>query len=110
MYYSKFDFPVFTVMDQVRVYDSRYGYNLPGLYFVQSENYFPLRGNGWYSQAMVTYCMSENIISENDIKYSLYAAPEIAASKDYFNDLIDYFYGFNDGQEKLAVNTMIGAL
>lgn len=110
MYYSKFDYPVFTVMDQVRKYDSQYGYNKPGLYFVVSDNYFPLRGNGWYSQAMISYCISINVIAEKDIKFVVYAAPEIAASKDYFNDLIDYFYGFDDDYKKLAVNTMIGGL
>jgi len=97
-------------MDQVRIYNSRDGYNCPGLFFVESLNYFPLRGNGWYSQAMITYCISTKIINKDDIKYVVYAAPEIAASKDYFNNLIDYFYGFDDDYKKLAVNTMIGGL
>ena len=110
MYYSKFEYPVFIVMDQVRVYKTKYGYNTPGLYFVKSSNYFPLRGNGWYSQAMITYCISINVITEEDIKYVVYSAPEIAAPKDYFNDLFDFFYNFNDGYEKLAGNTLIGGL
>jgi hypothetical protein len=110
MYYSKFDYPVFTVKDQVRIYDPQNGYNKPGLFFIKSDNYFPLRGNGWYSQAMVNYCVSENIILETDIRYALYSAPEIAATKDYFNNIIDYFYGFDDEYKKLAVNTLIGGL
>ena len=38
-----------------------------GLYYVETEKYFPLRGNGWYSQAMVNYCIVNHIISKDDI-------------------------------------------
>ena len=59
---------------------------------------------------MIEYCISENISSESDIQYVLYSAPEIAAPRDYFRNLTDYFYGFDDNYQKLAVNTMIGGL
>ena len=35
--------------------------------------YFPLRGNGWYSQPMIKYCLSNKIIQGSDIKYVIYA-------------------------------------
>ena len=49
MYYNKFDFPLFTVMDEAVEYDSQIGYKYPGLYYVETDCYFPIRGNGWYS-------------------------------------------------------------
>ena len=43
----------------------------PGLYYVETEEYFPLRGNGWYSQAMIKYCI-KNRINEKMILKVLY--------------------------------------
>ena len=55
------------------------------------------------SPCSIAYCISENIITESDIKIVLRPAPEVAAPRDYFNNFIDDY-------QKLAVNTMIGGL
>ena len=50
LYYGKFDYCVFTVFDKV---DEFKGTIIrPGLYYVESDNYMPLRGNGWYYHNM----------------------------------------------------------
>ena len=75
--------------------------------------YFPLRGNGWYSQPMIKYCLSQKIIKDSDIKYVIYAGCEI--KHNHFNELIDHYYKslgkYNNDNlkfDKFAVNTMIG--
>ena len=46
LYYGVDDYCVFTVFDKVNPYEKR-NYILPGLYYVESKNYMPLRGNGF---------------------------------------------------------------
>ena len=66
LYYEKYDYPVFTVMDRPIKYKNQ---TEPGLYYVESKSYFPLRGNGWYYYPMIDYCLSNNIIKKSDIKF-----------------------------------------
>jgi hypothetical protein len=40
------------------------GQRLSGLYYVETESYFPLRGNGWYYLAMIEYALELQLISE----------------------------------------------
>ena len=40
----------------------------PGLYYVETENYMPLRGNGWYYHNMICYCLDMDIIKLDNIK------------------------------------------
>ena len=67
LYYSKFKYPVFTVMDEPEKFNN--DISLPGLYYVETDQYFPLRGNGWYSQAMVYYCIKKKLTTLENIKY-----------------------------------------
>ena len=39
MYYSQYDYPVFTVMDRVEIYNKDI-HNAPGIYFIQSKTTF----------------------------------------------------------------------
>ena len=45
-------------MDKPEIYNKDI-HNGPGIYFVESKNYFPLRSrcNGWYYKPMVDYCI-----------------------------------------------------
>jgi hypothetical protein len=80
---------------------------VPGIYYVETESYLPLRGNGWYSQPMVEYCLEHEYIKEADIKYVVKAG--IRIKKDYFNNFIDYVYeNFDEKMAKFAINTTIG--
>jgi hypothetical protein len=58
MYYNKYNYPLFTVMDKVEAYDG--DHSRCGLYYVECAVYFPLRGNGWYSQPMIEYCLKKH--------------------------------------------------
>jgi len=100
------DAPVSLAHRSIKVYE-RLGYSH------KPQKYFPLRGNGCYSQPMIEYCLSENMITEADIKYVIYSGCEIKC--DYFNKLIDHYdktlnkYNTEDFKvDKFAVNTMIG--
>ena len=94
-------------MDEVKPFDISMSIDA-GIYFVETDNYFPLRGNGWYSHAMIDYVLGKNIITKENISYVVYSS--LTAPKDYFNKFIDYIYGMNDGYEKLKVNSTLGSL
>ena len=102
-FFSKYDYPLFTVMDEPVPYK---GIKKTGLYFVITDNYVPMRGNGWYSQPMIEYALEQNLIEEHDIKYALYSS--ISIPKDYYNDFIEYAYKTLGDYAKLSINCMIG--
>ena len=111
MYYNKYNYPQFTVMDKVEEYKG--DHSRAGKYYVECKRYFPLRGNGFYSQPMIEYCLNIGVIQESDIKYVMYSGCEI--KHNYFNNLIDHYYKtlgkYNTDDfkiDKFAVNTMIG--
>ena len=89
LYYSKYNFPLFTVMDQREVFKSD-TIKKPGLYYVETEQYFPFRGNGWYSQPMVEYGLNLKVINITNIKSVIYSSMTIP--KNYFNEYIDHLY------------------
>ena len=111
--YSTFDFPVYTVMDQVKPFNQNKDIKC-GLYYIETtNNYMPLRGNGFYSQPMINYCLENNIISKTDIKYEL--IPSLTLSKDFFNEYINTIYKhISDDNElnkviKQVVNSLVGS-
>ena len=112
MYYNKYDYPLFTVMDKVEEFKGCT--SKPGLYYVECKSYFPLRGNGWYSQPEIRHCLKQALINKTNIKHVIYSS--LTVSCDYFNSFIDYLYTelkqYNTENvkfDKLAVNAMIGA-
>ena len=103
LYYSNYEFPLFTVMDQVVPFK---GILKPGRYYVETQCPFPIRGNGWYYQPMVEYLLEQGFINTQDIKCVVYAG--LTIKHNYFNAFIDYLYSSMDQFAKLAVNSMIG--
>jgi hypothetical protein len=65
-----------------------------------------MRGNGWYSQAMVVYCIANELITSDDIKYVIYSS--LTIPKDYYNKFIDHIRATCPEFSKNAINTMIG--
>ncbi len=58
---------MFTVFDKV---DEFKGTKIrPGLYYVETDNYMPMRCNGWYYHNMVCYCLETDIVKLDNIKY-----------------------------------------
>ena len=68
VYYNKMDYCKFSVMDKPEIFT---GDITTGFYYVISDNYYPLRGNGWYSYPMINYCLENNIINKYDITMEL---------------------------------------
>ncbi len=66
LYYGQFNYPVFSVLDSPVNYTNQTG---AGLYYVESDNYFPMRGNGWDYEPMINYCLTNDLIQSSNIKY-----------------------------------------
>ncbi len=55
IYDNVYHYPLFTVMDEVKFFVTTIDHTQTGLYFLETDLYFPIRGNGWYSHAMVIF-------------------------------------------------------
>lgn len=102
--FSRHDFCLFTVMDKIEPYTNQHG---AGIYYVESSNYFPLRGNGWYYYPVIEYCLINKIIAKSDIKYCIISG--LTIPKNYYTAFIEYVYNNLEDKAKLAINSMIGA-
>jgi hypothetical protein len=100
---NTFDYPVFTVMDKLEPYKN---HSCPGVYYVQTKNYFPMRGDGWYYNNMIEYALTEKLITTDDIKYVIKSSLSIPSN--YYNKWINHVFA-NLEQAKLAINSMIGS-
>jgi hypothetical protein len=101
-YYSNFDYPLFTVMDRPIYYKGQVS---PGLYYVETNLYMPMRGNGWYYYPMIKYCLENDLIKPTDIKYCIIAS--LSIKNTHYNDFIDFCYNSNNfekSESKQAVN------
>jgi 5-methylcytosine-specific restriction endonuclease McrA len=82
----KHDYCIFNVMDEPEEYkDSKI---IEGLYYIETDSYFPLRGNGWYYHSLVQYCLDNKIITKNNIQYVIYSSSTV--KHDYYNGFINY--------------------
>ena len=102
LYYQNYNYPLFTVMDKPIEYKGQTG---AGLYYVETAQYFPFRGFGWYSYPLIKYGLDNDLIKSEEIKYVVESSLEVP--HDYFNKFIDYLYD-NINEAKLSVNSMIG--
>jgi 5-methylcytosine-specific restriction endonuclease McrA len=82
----KHDYCIFNVMDEPEEYKKIK--IIEGLYYIETDSYFPLRGNGWYYHSLVQYCLDNNIITKNNIKYVIYSSSTV--KHDYYNGFINY--------------------
>lgn len=112
--YSKYEIPVFTVVDEPKRFDVNNDEIECGFYYIETKNYFPCRGNGWYSSPMIDYLLNKEIIKKQDIIYKL--IPSLTIKEHNYKPFIDGVYKFyNSGDEKLdylikdIVNSFIGA-
>ena len=103
--HSQFDFPKFSVMDYPAVYDG--GDIKCGYYFVESENYFPLRGNGWYNYTLINYCIEQNI----KIKITHQFTSSYTLKHNHFKKFSEYLIdacGSDNSFAKKIINSMVG--
>lgn len=106
--YNEYDFPVFSVMD----YPTKYNKDTikPGCYYVETNNYFPLRGNGWYPHPLVLYCLEQQIISNEQIKYQFTSSFSLPNNhfKQFAQFLVNITSEIDPKVAKLIVNSMVG--
>ena len=105
-YYSKFEFPVFTVMDIPKPFS---GIIRCGFFYVETKRTYLFRGNGWYSQPLVEYALAKHLITLEDIKGELIPSKKLPAS--HFQKSIDTLLKTFEGDtalQKLSVNTLVG--
>ena len=68
IYCSEHDFPLSTVMDEVEAFKPfASSYDKPRLYYVETDQYSPMRGNGWCSHAMGKSCVDNLLINQSDM-------------------------------------------
>ena len=91
---------MFSVMDSPVVYTNQTG---AGLYYIESDNYFPMRGNGWYYETLVNYCLTNDLFTAINIKYVVLSS--LIVKDNNYNVLIDYLYSQLD--EDLQKNQLI---
>jgi len=106
VYYNKINYPKYSVMDKPEIFT---GLISEGFYYVISDNYFPLRGNGWYSMPMVNYCLEQNIILIDDITMELKPSEIIKHEilKNDIDTLLDASKS-NKTIQKILANSLFG--
>jgi DNA replication protein DnaC len=105
-YYSKYEFPVFSVMDIPRTFS---GTLQCGLFYVNTTNIYPFRGCGWYSQPIVEYGLSLNLIRIEDIQMEFLPSKKLPA--EHFQKSIDILmqaFAVEPNLQKLSINSLIG--
>lgn len=109
--HAELGWSVYSPMDSVKAYS---GQLVEGFFFVKTDNYFPMRGNGWYNGECLIEYLADGIISEYDIKFEY--IPSRKLGSDHFNAFVnDVYFKFFNVDEKLkaskdAVNKFIGLL
>ena len=98
----RFGWPVYCVFDEVKNFDGKIE---AGFYYIETDNYFPFKGAGWYDADLVYYAYEYKIIKESDIKKQYKS--NLVLNVDNFKSFIeDVFKLFDD--PKYAINTLIG--
>jgi hypothetical protein len=105
---SDLKLPVFTVMDDIKPFDHTIDTVKVGFYFVESNNYLPLRNNGWYYYGVVDYCLQKNLIQKSNIKYKFESS--ISLDGDHFNEAIDKLTKLPHNLGKQSVNFFVGLM
>ena len=93
---------VYCIFDEVKPYSGKLK---TGFFYIETDNYFPLRGNGWYSRAILEYSRGQGI--EFSIKYEI--IPSQTLPPDYFNDFVTRIYEKCSSPKKM-MNCFIGCL
>jgi hypothetical protein len=104
--HRKLEYPVHGVMDYPAPFSGKIQC---GFFFVKTEQYFPLRGCGWYGEELVQYGLEQGMIEESDILYEFLPSLKVPAS--HFKEHINYLdkaFVCEPSLKKLAVNSMVG--
>ena len=75
----KYGWPVYNVFDEIKPFDGKIE---AGYYYIETDNYFPFQGNGYYVADLIDYALNKNIIKLEDIKQQY--KPSIVLPVKYF--------------------------
>jgi hypothetical protein len=97
-----FGWPVYSVFDEVKSFD---GEIETGFYYINTNNFFPFKGAGWYDADLVYYGCECKIITNKNILLQYKSSDTL--NTDNFKTFIDEVYKLFDNP-KYAINTLIG--
>jgi hypothetical protein len=102
---NKWGFSVYSPVDEVKEFSGKI---VEGFYYIITENYIPMKGNGWYSGECVAEYVEDGLISKSDILYEYLPSTVISTSrfKSVCED-VDKHFG---SSAKDAINGFIGLL
>ena len=98
----KYGWPIYNVFDEVAQFDGKLA---PGFFYVETSNFFPFRGNGFYDADLVDYGIEGGIITKDNITLQ-YKSRQHLEPKHLEIFVLSVFEKFKD--PKLAINAMIG--
>ena len=105
--HNKLNLSAHSVMDQIEEFTENDKQIVAGIYYVETQCYFPIRGNGWYSHNMIKHLLDTKRISLSNIKYKLISTLKL--DSDYFKDFFNYLItNFTEQYQKLGPNAFVG--
>lgn len=107
---NELGFSVYSPLDQIQPFNMKL---VEGFYYVETNNYFPMKGNCWYNGEPLIEYINDGIISLDDIKYQY--LPSNKLENNHFVKFVeDIFNKFsinnNEKSAKLGLNGFIGLL
>jgi hypothetical protein len=98
----KFGCPVYSVFDEIVPFDGKIE---AGYYHVETDNFFPFHGNGFYDADLIQFSINEKIIKLNQIKYQhkSFTVLPITCFKNFIEEVYKTFEN-----PKAAINAFIG--
>jgi len=107
---DKYGWSLYTPTDEVKEFDGEID---TGLYYIETNNYFPLKGNGWYFDDTIEKAIQYNLINYSNIIYQL--KPSFILKSDHFKDFVYDVYDkfeptYDNSGGKMAINGFIGLL
>lgn len=114
IYRNKDPWLVFSIFDQVCAFDKEKHMNkgklIPCVVRVETNNYIPFKGTGWYSYSMVNKALAKGLIKLDQIKHCVTASFTLPA--DYYVPFVETVREKlrNKNLAKLMVNMFVGSL
>ena len=106
---DNYGWSMFTPTDEVKPFDGTID---AGMYFIETDNCFPLKGNGWYYDDTIEKALNYNLIKKVNIKYQLKASYTLQQHhfKQFVLDVYEKFEPTHLDGGKRAINGFVGLL
>ena len=104
---DNYGWSAFAPTDEVKPFDGTID---TGMYFIETGNCFPLKGNGWYYDDTVEKALNRNLIKHENIKYQLKASYTLKQHhfEQFVLDVYEKFEPTHSNGGKRAINGFIG--